>query len=333
MKNKKLYILLATILTASFIVTGCGKKADLKDGAQVAVSIEGAKITATEYYEEIKNDNIAKLIDMVDHSILDKKYKANEEEDSAVKSQIDQIKSNYGEDENTYNAILKQYFGVENEKEFEEMLRLEYKRNLAVNDYISNNLTDKEINKYYEDNIVGDIKASHILITADYDDDATEEEKKEAENVALEEAKKIIKKLNDGEDFAKLAKKYSKDTATSADGGNLDYFDPNDMVVEFATAVKDLENGKYTKEPIKTQYGYHIILKVDQKEKAKLEDVKDEIKETLTNKKLEESTTIYYETLIKVREEQKINWKDDSLKKAYNEYMEKLIENAKNSAQ
>lgn len=77
------------------------------------------------------------------------------------------------------------------------------------------------------------------------------------------------------------------------------------MVEEFANAVKELEKGKYTKKPVKTKYGYHIILKVDQKEKAKLKNVKDKIKETLTAKKIEEDNSNYYKTLVKFREEQK----------------------------
>ena len=71
MKNKKLFIGLSTLAVISLIVTGCGKKAELKDGAEIAVSVKGAKFTATEYYEEIKEKNITELIDMIDHALLD----------------------------------------------------------------------------------------------------------------------------------------------------------------------------------------------------------------------------------------------------------------------
>ena len=67
-----------------------------------------------------------------------------------------------------------------------------------------------KLRSIYNDKIVGNIEASHILITADYEDDATDEEKAEAEKKALEQAKEIIAKLNNGEDFATLAKEYSK---------------------------------------------------------------------------------------------------------------------------
>ena len=331
MKKNKLFLALSSLAAISLVLTGCGKKVELKDGENTAVSIKGAKITSNQYYDEIKNDNIATLIDMIDHKLLDKTYKTDDEENKSIESQLSQMKKNYGSNEETYKKILQQYFGVSTEEELEEMLRLEYKRNKAVKEYISDNLTDKEIKKYYEDNIYGEIKASHILISVDVDDKATDDEKKEAEENALKKAKEVIKKLDNGKDFAKLAKEYSTDEATKEKGGDLGYFQPSDMVDEFSSAVRELKKGKYTTEPVKTKFGYHIILKVDEKEKAELKDVKSEIKEKLTAQKLQEDNSLYYQTLVKYREKQKITWKDDSLKKQYNEYMDKLINNSKSS--
>ena len=331
MKNNKLFLALSSLAAISLVLTGCGKKVELKDGENTAVSIKGTKITSNQYYDEIKEDNIATLIDMIDHKLLDKTYKTDDEEDKSVESQLSQMKKNYGSDEKTYKKILQQYFGVSSEEELEEMLRLEYKRNKAVKEYISDNLTDKEIKKYYEDNIYGEIKASHILISVDVDDKATDDEKKEAEEKALKKAKEVIKKLDNGKDFKKLAKEYSTDEATKEKGGDLGYFQPSDMVDEFSSAVRELKKGKYTTEPVKTKFGYHIILKVDEKEKAELKDVKSDIKEKLTAQKLQEDNSLYYQTLVKYREKQKITFKDDSLKKQYNEYMDKLIENSKSS--
>ena len=103
------------------------------------------------------------------------------------------------------------------------------------------------------------------------------------------------------------------------------------MDENFIEAVKDLENNEYTKEPVKTQYGYHIILKVDQKEKPELDDVKDTIKETLANNKLNNDSTLHYETLIDIREENNIKWNDDELEKQYNELMDQLLKAASSS--
>ena len=327
--KKKIGISLCLISALILTVTGCGKKAELDDN-KTAVSLKGIKITATDYYNEIKTSNISKLVDMIDHQLFDEKYKADDEENQAVKEQIDQLKESYS-DETTFQSVIQQYFGVNSEEELEDMLHLEYKRNKAVEEFVADNLTDKEIEDYYDENIIGDIKASHILITPDVDSDATEEEQEKAEEKAKKQAEKIIKRLDEGEDFAELAKEYSDDEATAKNGGDLDYFNTDDMDENFMEAVKKLKNDEYTKEPVKTQYGYHIILKVDQKEKPKLKEVKDSIKETLANNKLNNNSTLHYETLMDIRVENNIKCNDDELKKQYNELMDQLIKASSSS--
>lgn len=331
MKKKKLLIGITSLLALSLVTSGCGKEIEVKNGSKVAVATNEDKFTATEYYNEIKEDNIAKLIDMIDESFLNKKYKNDKDEDKEVKEQIDQIKSYYGSDETTYSSVLKQYFGVESEKELETVLKLEYKRKKAVEDYVKKNIKDSEIKKYYDENITGDMKASHILISIDVKDDATDEEKEKAEKKAKKKAEDIIKKLNEGQSFESLAKKYSKDDATASNGGDLGYFSYDEMAEEFSKATKELKNKEYTKEPVKTKYGYHIIQKTGEKEKEKLSKVKKEIKEKLQEQKLQEDSSLYYVALDEVRKENNIKWNDDTLKKAYEKYMDNLIENAKKS--
>ncbi len=329
MKNKKWFLALAALLVITTLTTGCGQKAELKDGSQVAVKLDGIKITADEYYEEIKGINIATLVDMIDHQLFDKKYGKTKEENEQVKEQLKSLKDQYGEDEDTYTAVLRQYFGVQTEKELEDMLRLEFRRNAAINDFIEKNIKDKEIEKYYEKEVYGEVKASHILITPSVSEDASTDEKKTAEEEALKEAKKIIKELKNGKKFADLAKKYSKDEASASNGGDLGYFDLNEMVDEFSDAVKELKVDEYTKEPVKSSFGYHIILKTGEKEKPKLKDVKDKILETLREEKLNEDPALYYQTLVDIRKDKKIEFKDDEIKKQYNELMDQLVDSAK----
>lgn len=331
MKKKKTLLFLSLLLIVAFITTGCGKETDLKNGAKVAVSVDSGKFTASEYYDEIKTDNISKLVNMIDKSIFEKKYKKSNEEDEAVKKQINQIKQYYGKDESTYKNVLQSYFGVESESELEDSLRLEYKKNLAVKDYIKKNIKDDEIQKYYKENTYGQVKASHILISSKVKDNATDEEKTKAENKAKKKAEKIIKQLNEGADFKELAKKYSSDDATASNGGDLGYFDLDDMTEEFSNAVKKLNKDEYTKEPVKTTYGYHIILKTGEKDKPKLKKVKSDIIDKLTEQKLNNSKTLYYETLMDIRNENGIKWNDDTLKKAYEDYMNNLIKQANSS--
>ncbi|HIT37969.1 MAG TPA: peptidylprolyl isomerase, partial [Candidatus Onthousia faecipullorum] len=129
-------------------------------------------------------------------------------------------------------------------------------------------------------------------------------------------------------DFEELAKEYSDDTGSAEDGGFIDYFNKDDNMDEaFLNASIDLEEGEYTKEPVQSSFGYHIILKVDQKDKPELDEVRDDIKETLAKEKLNEDSALMYNALIEIREEAGIEFNDDSLKKDYDELMQQLIDN------
>ena len=143
MKNKKLLLGMSTLLAISLFATGCGKEIEVKNGSKVAVSMKGEKYTATEYYNKIKEKNISTLIELMDHNLFDKKYKEDEEEKKYIDNQISQIKSYYGSNEESYNAVIKQYFGVDSEKELKNKLSLEYKRQKAVKEHVKDNIKEK----------------------------------------------------------------------------------------------------------------------------------------------------------------------------------------------
>lgn len=333
MQKKKGIAFLLLIVLVCVLVTGCGKKAELEKNSTI-VKYDGGKIKAETLYEDLRDKyGISVLIDMIDHNIFDKKYKTTDEETKYVDDQVSQMKSQYGDNDETFLAAVKQYLGVESIDELRDMISLEYKRNLAVEDYIKDNIKDDEIQKYYDEEVIGDMKVRHILIKPKTTDDMSTEEKEDAEKKAKEKAEKLIKKLDDGADFAKLAKKYSDDTGSKTDGGLIDYFNKDSGMDEaFLNASIKLEKGKYTTEPVKSTYGYHIILKVDQKKKASLKKSKDDILDKLKDEKLNDDASLRYETLIEVRKKAGLEFKDDSLKKDYDEYMNKLIDNAKSSS-
>jgi peptidyl-prolyl cis-trans isomerase C len=77
------------------------------------------------------------------------------------------------------------------------------------------------------------------------------------------DAKQILAALKAGGDFAKLAKEKSEDTGTKDDGGNLDWSEAEAYVQPFGEALKSLKKGELVKEPVKTNFGYHIIELVD----------------------------------------------------------------------
>ena len=326
---KKIVILSLLLLT----VVGCGAVPTLKNGEQKVASIKNGGISADALYEKMKTKYGAQeFIDLVDTEILNKKYKETEAEKENIKSQIDELKKSAKENNVTFEQILA-YYGFENEKSLKDYLRLSYRRDQAVNDYISKLLSDKEIKSYYDKEIYGDIKAKHILISPNTTDDMSTEEKEAAENKAKKQAEDIIKKLDNKEDFSKLAKKYSDDTATAKKGGDLGWFSTGDMVAEFDEAAFKLKKGTYTKTPVKTTYGYHIIYKVDEKKKPTLEDSKKTIVDTLVKKKKEEDGSLYYTALDKIRKNAGLKFEDDELKKAYTKCVQNQKSQAKSSAQ
>ena len=186
----------------------------------------------------------------------------------------------------------------------------------------------EEIQKYYDENIYPDIKASHILISVDTTDKMSDDEKKKAKSSALKKAKEVISKLEKGEKFEDLAKKYSTDKDTASNGGSLGYINSDDMDASFWNSLKDLKKGEYTKEPVETSYGYEIIKNEGEKKKASLKSKKSSIKKTLAKEKLSNDSSLYYKSLIEIRKSKNITFGDSELEKDYNDYMDTLIENA-----
>ena len=330
---KKIVKVTASAMAICLLVTGCGNNAELEDNNTIVKTDEGT-IKADALYEKLRDKyGISMLVDLIDHQLFDEKYKTDNEEEETIDSQIEQMKSQYNNDQEAFEAAITQYLGVEDEDELRDMLSLEYKRNLAIEDYVKKSITDDEIQKYYDDEVIGDIKVRHILIKPETTDDMSTEEQQEAEDKAKEEAEDLIKQLDDGADFEELAKKNSDDTGSASDGGLIDYFNKDDNMDEaFLNASIDLEEGKYTEEPVKSSFGYHIILKVDQKSKPKLKKVKDDIIKTLADKKLNDDATLRYNALIEIRKEAGIEFKDDSLKKDYDELMDQLIASVSSSS-
>lgn len=147
----------------------------------------------------------------------------------------------------------------------------------AIQDYIkANPVTDADLQAEYDKQIGNagggtEFKARHILVPTE------------------DEAKAIIVELDNGADFAELAK--TKSTGPSkTQGGDLGWFAPKQMVPPFSEAVAALENGKYTSTPVKTQFGWHIIIREDSREQTPppFEAVKAQLEPLVQRQKLTE---------------------------------------------
>ncbi len=143
-------------------------------------------------------------------------------------------------------------------------------------------ITDKQVRDYYEENREifrqeKEVRARHILFKLDQS--ASEEEEKRVR----EKASMVLEKARKGEDFSNLAKKYSEGP-TAQKGGDLGFFSEGRMVKPFEEAAFKMKKGEIS-ELVRTRFGYHIIKVEDVKEERQrtLDEVREEIKKTLTN--------------------------------------------------
>ncbi|WP_165498126.1 peptidylprolyl isomerase [Siculibacillus lacustris] len=127
------------------------------------------------------------------------------------------------------------------------------------------------------------------MIKARYDKDAaayTPPEELHARHILVktkEEAQAIIVDLDKGGDFAKIAEEKSQDPGSAKQGGDLGFFGPGDMVPEFDKAAGALAVGAITKEPVQTQFGFHVI-KLEEKRKQPLpalDQVQDQVRQAV----------------------------------------------------
>lgn len=303
--------ILVTVLVV--VIIWPDRIATLKDGTQPVAEIDGYTVTANELYEDMKDVySISSLLDKIDNKILEEKYPETDEMNDELKQQAESYYSAYKQ----YYKMDKETFlsnnGFGSEKAFLEYLRLQYRRNKYAEDYIKTLISDKEVEKYYEDKVYGDINTKHILVKVD--SSASDEDKKKAEDLA----KEIISKLNDGKSFDDVKEEY-KDQITYEELGYKSY--NANLESAYMEAMQKLENNSYSKEPVKTSYGYHVIYRIDQKEKPALEDIKEEIIDSLVSEKKSEDKNISYVALDKMREESGLKFSDTVLEKKYNTYM------------
>lgn len=159
--------------------------------------------------------------------------------------------------------------GTENDPDVAKRMaeaRVQILRAVYAEKAIEKEFSEDKVKKAYDDMVAQmpkteEVHARHILVDSEA------------------QAKDVIKKLEGGAKFEDLAKEFSKDKSNSATGGDLGYFAQGDMVKEFSDAAFALKKDEFTKTPVKTQFGFHIVQQLDKRERPapKLEDVKGQI--------------------------------------------------------
>ncbi|ESY08049.1 peptidylprolyl isomerase [Mesorhizobium sp. LNJC399B00] len=191
--------------------------------------------------------------------------------------------------------------GLDKDPEFQRRMAFLQQRALhgeMVEKGVVDKVTDAEVRARYDQEIastppVNEIHARHILVKT------------------KEEAEAIIKQLDGGADFQKLANEHTSDPSGKTNGGDLGWFGPGQMVPEFDKAAVALEIGKYTKEPVQTQFGWHVIKLEDKRTKQPpaFDDVKDQAKQAVIRDK-------YFALVKQLRGAAKVEIPDANLKKA-----------------
>lgn len=266
-QNKQMSIIIGVLIIAVVVFLSL---ALTKEDAVAMVN--GEAISKDELYEQMESQYGAATVEQL---IADKivaveaKKKKIAITDKELNNQVEDLKESYGGEEvfsqvlqsnNTTLAVIKQ--DLKNYLTIKELLEPQIE------------ISDEEMQTYFDENKASfgtaeQVKASHILVA-----DETK-------------ANEIKQKLDAGEDFAALAKEFSTDDASKENGGELGFFPKGSMVAEFEDVAFTLAIDQIS-DPVKSEYGYHII-KVEDKKAAKeanFDESKAVIKETMIEQKI-----------------------------------------------
>jgi foldase protein PrsA len=254
-----------------------------KTSEGVVGRVNGEAITKDELYDALKDQYGQETLNtLISEKIIKLEIKKHNIEvpEKDVEEEFQKLVDQYGGQEQ-FDQIFESYGYDQNDIKEDIKMSLQLKK--LIEPKIT--ITEEEMKEYFETNKATydtkeQVKASHILV----DSEAT--------------AQEVRNKLLAGADFAELAKEYSTDTNNNENGGELGFFSKGNMVAEFENVAFALAVGEIS-EPVKTEYGYHII-KVEEKQAAKeatYEECQALVKEALFNEKLPTAYNTYFEEI------------------------------------
>jgi foldase protein PrsA len=275
-QNKILVLVIGVLILAIGVFLSLALPKD-----KAIAKINGDSISKDELYDVmVKQYGAATVEQLIADKIVASEAKKQKItiSDEDLNKEVDKLKESYGGEE-VFNQVLA------SNNTTVDVLKEDLKNYLTMRKLIEPQIkiTDEELKTYFDENkdSLGEaeqVKASHILV----EDEAT--------------AKEIKQKLVDGADFAELAREYSTDEGSKENGGELGYFPRGTMVTEFEDVAFSLPVNEIS-EPVKSDYGYHII-KVEEKKEAKeanFDDSMAAIRETLIDEKMESEYTSWLE--------------------------------------
>ncbi len=314
MNFKKCLVMIILLALSAFIIAGCGEE-------NVAAEVNGEKITMDELNRQVNElkemyedqgmdfsgDNGQVMLDSLQKDVLagliDKKIMLQEAKKRTTLEP--------GDIQDKLQPLMEQFPTEDDFENFLKQLKMnreEIAYILFLQDEITRDVppvSEEDTKRYYEDNpdqftTPEQLEVRHILFFVD--DGTKEMPAQHTDDEARQMAEDVIAQLNEGQDFAELAKEKSEDVGTKENGGLYTATEAS-TVAEFYTAASGLSVGKYTVEPVKTDYGYHVI-------------------------KLEGTTPVGLQPFAEVKEHLAAELWDQAKQKEFNRFMQEATEAA-----
>lgn len=294
MKMKKL--LLGTAIGSALLIAGCA------DNPEVASTTAG-RIRQDEFYERLKTHQSEQgkfgeivLQQMLIETILEESY-GDQVSDEEIEVEIDKLAEQSGGREKLEELLQQRGQTL-------QVVKDSVKTNLLLAEAVKDKseFSEEDVKAYHESQVPEGTKVAHILVKEE------------------DQAKELIKELNDGADFAELAKEHSTDPGSAENGGEYE-LQSGQMVPEFEQAALQLEEGEMTEEPVKTQFGYHIIKMITKGEVKPFEEVKDEVTSDYVQEKLMRDGATINKVLSELIQEANVQIADEDLQNAVAQFI------------
>ena len=283
--------------------------AELKNKEEVAIVLDNKKITADDLYNTLKERySTNAMVELIDKTILESRYTLTDEDYSNIDNDAQSYFDYYNQVYSMSESDFLSQNGFESREEFTKVLELDYLRKKYYDEYINNTMTSEEIQNYYDNKVYAPFKVEHMLFKT--------EDVENAESLANE----VINKLNNGESWEQVKSEYSNAVVENFDVE----FDSN-LESAFKSSAENLKDGEYTKSPVQTSYGYHIIYRISTSEKPTIETMDNRIRTSIKAEKEANNENLYVETLFKMREQAGLDIKDTVLKKLYETYKKSTL--------
>lgn len=291
-----------------------GSLAKLKNGEDAIATVKGKEISTQTIYDRTKKlYGFDFLMNEIDSIIFNEKYPTlTETEEAQATEEAQSTIAKYEMQGYTEEQFLSGN-GFKDYNDFLNYIKVQIKGNKYIYDFLESKLEEGAVRKYYDENkeLIETYDTEHILVQI------TEDVK---EKDALATANEIITKLDEGKTFEDIVNEYGdkiihEELGFYGKDANLEQSYIDEMVA--------LEDGGYSKTPVKTSYGYHIVHRL---RTATFEDLRGTIIEKLSEDLLAEDSAIIYKALVDLRKESGLEIFDQDLKKEYDEYCATLYE-------